>query len=421
VGCIMATALVVYRSQFAGVLVLALLISGCAQVESDAVPRTESLTDSHAAEAMSAALATTPDSDRLAALWQERRSDNPASDYPLGPGDVLGVSVPAIDELRDRDVRIAGDGTVILPFVGTLRAEGRTEKGIRQELTDRLEKYMSAPEVYVFVKQYRSRQVAVVGAVGKPGLYNLASGDDTILDMLNQAGGLDKEAAPRLLLIPARSVSGTPVEGVRTTEGSSGSMAGDVAEPDRGSARGPDLVSAAAWNGPLPQPTNRKSYGVSSVLSIKDPAAMVKESDPIVIDLASLGKGGQQSYLALPARPGDVLIVPNGGEVLVEGWVQKPGGYKITSGLTASGAIAAAGGTLFAADKDAVRLIRSGKHGERLTIPVDIAGIDKGHASDIPVQEGDVIQVPYSSVKIAPYGLGYLIGKVGVGANIAAF
>src|SRR3990170_2129787 len=184
----MATALVVYRSQFAGVLVLALLISGCAQVESDAVPRTESLTDSHAAEAMSAALATTPDSDRLAALWQERRSDNPASDYPLGPGDVLGVSVPAIDELRDRDVRIAGDGTVILPFVGTLRAEGRTEKGIRQELTDRLEKYMSAPEVYVFVKQYRSRQVAVVGAVGKPGLYNLASGDDTILDMLNQAG-----------------------------------------------------------------------------------------------------------------------------------------------------------------------------------------------------------------------------------------
>ena len=33
------------------------------------------------------------------------------------------------------------------------------------------------------MKEYRSRQVAVIGIVAKPGLYTLASGSDTILDM----------------------------------------------------------------------------------------------------------------------------------------------------------------------------------------------------------------------------------------------
>src|SRR2546430_6932308 len=48
-------------------------------------------------------------------------------------------------------------------------------------------------------------------------------------------------------------------------------------------------------------------------------------------------------------RPGDVITVSPAGSVLVDGWVQKPGSYPVTRGLTLSGAIAAAGGDPFPA------------------------------------------------------------------------
>src|SRR5207244_12717008 len=50
-------------------------------------------------------------------------------------------------------------------------------------------------------------------------------------------------------------------------------------------------------------------------------------------------------------RPGDVITVSPAGSVLVDGWVQKPGSYPVTRGLTLSGAIAAAGGDMFASDR----------------------------------------------------------------------
>ena len=66
---------------------------------------------------------------------------------------------------------------------------------------------MYNPPVNLFVREYRSRQVAVVGAVERPGLYNLASEADTILDMIAQAGGMKEGAAPRIQFIPAEPVA----------------------------------------------------------------------------------------------------------------------------------------------------------------------------------------------------------------------
>lgn len=56
-----------------------------------------------------------------------------------------------------------------------------------------------------------------------------------------------------------------------------------------------------------------------------------------------------------------MLLIPSAGQVLVEGWVEKPGSYKITPALTVLGAVAAAGGPLFPADTSAVKVIRTGK------------------------------------------------------------
>ena len=79
-----------------------------------------------------------------------------------------------------------------------------TDKTLRDEIRRRLEtNYMRNPQISLFVKEFRSRQVAVIGAVQKPGLYNLASSADTVLGMISQAGGMTNQSAERILFIPA--------------------------------------------------------------------------------------------------------------------------------------------------------------------------------------------------------------------------
>jgi polysaccharide export outer membrane protein len=210
---------------------------------------------------------------------------------------------------------VAGDGTIALPLIGTIRASGLTEEQLREEIRQRLETdYMYNPQVNLFVQEYRSRQVAVIGAVTRPGLYSLASETETLLDFLSLAGGMTAEAAPRIHFIPAEPV-----------------------EPNRAK----ELASA------LPM----------QLVNQTPSPLLLKRVDPIVIDLKSITRGGDQLYLAVPARPGDVIMVPGSGDVLIEGWVAKPGAYKITPGLTILGAIAAAGGPLFAADMGSVKVI----------------------------------------------------------------
>lgn len=317
------------------------------------------------------------DLERLGRLWQVRTQQSSVSDYPIGPGDVLEISVPLMEEIKDRAVRVTAEGTISLPFIGRVQAEGLTEEELAGELRERLKDYLRNPRVFIFVREYNSRQVAVLGAVTKPGLYNLKSGSENILDMISLAGGTLPDADPTIQLIPT--------------------------EPLRGEAA--RLVLSSLGPGVL----------------YKDPASPVlKKTEPILIDVNELTYGGHQAYLALPVRPGDTIMVPGGAQVLVEGWVDKPGGYKMSPGLTLAGAVDAAGGTLFAADMSTVKVIRPNKNGSKTSLVADLEKIKEGEMPDIRLQGGDIVQVSSSSAKLVPYGIYDLfrnVIRVGVGGN----
>jgi len=282
-------------------------------------------------------------------------------------------------ELQNYVVRISGEGMISLPLLGIVRASGLNNATLSEEIRRQLEvAYVRNPQVHIFVQEYRSRQVAVIGAVQKPGMYSLASGTDTLFDMISLAGGITNVAAPRVLFFPAQL----------------------------GENHKPEVLASAA---PVP------------VLS-RDSFLILKKADPLVIDLASLANGGGQIYLALPARPGDTIMVPVSGEVLVDGWVQKPGSYRITPGLTVSGAVVAAGGTVFAADTSSVKIIRTGRGGEKITVVADLEKIKRGEASDVSLQEGDVIEVASSGLKLVPYGIySFFANVVRVGASVPVY
>ena len=350
-------------------LIVLLFLGGCA-------PSTHLRTPPETTAGVSPDAPNTLERERLTQLWQRRTQERTLADHPIGPGDVLELSVPAIEELKDRTVRVSGEGTIMLPYVGVVRTAGMTDNQVSTEIRRRLEKYMYHPEVSLFVREYRSRQVAVMGAVTKPGLYTLASGTDTILDMLGAAGGMTEGAASHILFIPAEPAVNSAPAGR------------PVASPLR-------FVSTT----PLP--------------------ANAKDVNPITIDLQALGRGENQMHLAVPVRPGDVILVPSAGQVLVEGWVDKPGSYKITPELTVLGAVAAAGGPLFPADTSAVKVIRPERGNGKIALLADLDKIKRGAQPDIPVRAGDVIEVSSSAAKMVPYGFyRFFTSVLSVGASV---
>lgn len=346
---------------------------------------------------------------RLQRLWQERTSEGAADNFALGPGDVLQISVP-LEQLRHREFRISPRDTITLPLVGVMNVSGMNEQDLTEALTQRLSKYMHDPPVSLFVKHYGSREVAVIGAVEKPGLYTVSSGSDTLLDMISKAGGATKGAADNVVFVPAGSAR------ARLSPASFVTPAPDISGGAAQESAASDASRVGALNHPDSAPSGE--VGPTGPVAAQD-ARQSRESGPSASDLArlhpiviSMADAQERAYLEMPARPGDVLLIPAAGEVTVGGWVRQPGAYKITPGMTALSAISAAGGAMFSSSAD---VLRTGPNGERQTIPVDIPRVQSGQSSDVAVQSGDVVIVNRSALGAVPYAAYEIFNKFGTG------
>lgn len=121
------------------------------------------------------------------------------SDYKIGRQDLLDISVFGVDEL-DQTVRVADDGSITMPLLGTLSVSGLTRTELEQSIARLLaERYVRNPQVTVFVKEYTSKQIAVSGAVKKPGTYEML-GRKTLLEMISMAGGLDSDFGKQIII-----------------------------------------------------------------------------------------------------------------------------------------------------------------------------------------------------------------------------
>ncbi len=112
-----------------------------------------------------------------------------ATDYIIGPGDSLHISVWKNEELT-KLLTVLPDGKVSFPLIGDVIAEGKTVAQLRKELKNRISRFVPAPVLSVLVQQVNSMLIYVVGKVNNPGRFILNS-NIKVLQGLALAGGLN--------------------------------------------------------------------------------------------------------------------------------------------------------------------------------------------------------------------------------------
>jgi len=124
----------------------------------------------------------------------------PSTDYKLGPGDVIEIAVHGVDGL-EATVRVPQTGTFDFPLIGGVRAAGRSVPQLENAMAQAMrERYINNPHILIFVREFNSYRISVVGAVTTPGTIIMKKGGCTLVDALAEAGGLTDKAGGELFV-----------------------------------------------------------------------------------------------------------------------------------------------------------------------------------------------------------------------------
>lgn len=139
-------------------------------------------------------------SDTEAASLPEQRLVAPVNvpmtadpDYQIGPGDLIEIAVWK-DEALTKTVNVLPDGKINFPLIGEVTAGGKTVASLKEELTQRLTRYVPDLVLSVEVKQANSMLVYVIGRVNNPGRLVLNT-QISVLQALAMAGGFNPYAS----------------------------------------------------------------------------------------------------------------------------------------------------------------------------------------------------------------------------------
>jgi polysaccharide export outer membrane protein len=147
--------------------------------------------------------------------------------YKIGRDDVLDVLVWKQEQLSGR-IRVASDGTIMLPLIGQVKAAGLTTTELQNDLATRMARFVHDPKVTVRVFDPASRVFYVLGEVSKPGMYKLMSGE-TLSQALAAAGGPTEYANLRKVKIVRRTGDQQVEMTVNYSDVHNGDLRADVA------------------------------------------------------------------------------------------------------------------------------------------------------------------------------------------------
>src|SRR4029079_3704118 len=127
--------------------------------------------------------------------------------YRIGPGDVLDIRVYNRPQLSREAVRVEGNGMIRMPLVDNdIQAACLTEGELAKEISNRYERYSKNLQVDVFIKEYHSKQVAIIGAVNEQSRFELQR-RVRLLELLTYAKGPTSKAGQTINIVHSTAAS----------------------------------------------------------------------------------------------------------------------------------------------------------------------------------------------------------------------
>ncbi|MBV8070126.1 MAG: polysaccharide biosynthesis/export family protein [Acidobacteriaceae bacterium] len=263
-------------------------------------------------------------------------------DYVLGPDDALAIHAYEMeDEIPERPVIVERDGTVLLPVLGKIKAEGLTVQQLEEALADRLKRYVRQPRVNIAIVRFRSEPIFVEGAFKAPGIYQLQE-HRTLLDLIT-AIGLQPDASHTLRV------------------------------------------------------TRRLEYGAIPLTSaVQQTGAKTTTAD---IDISAV-KEGTNPVANLDLKPYDVITAKQAEMIYVLGDVTKSGPLEVGEhdSLSILQVLSMSGGTTPDAHLEKAFVLRPSLQTNKKTqIPVNVKRILAARDEDFALRPNDILYVPRKS------------------------
>lgn len=126
----------------------------------------------------------------------------------LGPGDVFEIRVFNESAMTGL-YRVAPDGFISFPLIGRVQADGTTPGELAGRLVDLLKDgYLRNPSVTIFVKEYNSKRIFVMGQVQRPGTFPYQD-NMSVIEAITLAGGFTPRASEDSTVV-SRMIDGKP-------------------------------------------------------------------------------------------------------------------------------------------------------------------------------------------------------------------
>jgi protein involved in polysaccharide export with SLBB domain len=322
--------------------------------------------------------------------------------YVLGPQDLLAILI-MIGEQRSERLPVLPEGVVLVPNIGSVPAAGRTLSEFRTALRAAFAKRYRDFELYCYLARPREFRVYVTGEVQRPGMV-AARAYERVSDVIDRAGGFTAAASRRE--VELRDASGAVQARVDLAAFQSrGDLAanphlsggqvvwvpvrthevdvqGEVNLPAVYEARRGDRLAdlLALAGGPTPQ----ADLSQVSVESIDSTGAVQVRTWDLRRDTPPVGDVVRVAVRsAMVGKSRVFVILPSGQEHTLF----------LAPDETLRDLIGRVTELQPEADLAEAQLSTSGPDGERVQVPVDVAGVLRGD-SDHPLRDGDVLSVP---------------------------
>ena len=264
-------------------------------------------------------------------------------DYRVGSGDVIEIKVFG-ETGFDQTTRISPSGEITMPYLGNIQVGGLSQFEIEQKIKSGLAgRVLQNPQVTVFIREYKSQPVFVLGAVKSPGQYQITQRLH-VIDAIAMAGGVDLARASEQIVVQRPAAEGDPA-----------------------------------------------AKGETVRIDLKE----LLEAGRLELNIPL--QGGD--VIQVPERVPEVFYVI--------GEVNRPGIYQlpVKQEVYLTQALAQAGGPMKTAKTKKGMLVRFDGKGGRQEMAVNFNDILKGRKTDFVVNPNDVIFVPGSTFKNIGYGL----------------